>query len=175
VEPETQGGGASVRRGCGVIPLSEEIAALAALPRGKRLMGFDLGTKTIGLAVSDVDRRFASPLETVPRTKLTKDVARIQVHLDHLGVGGLVFGLPINMDGSEGPRAQATRAFVRHFVRLAPLPFAFWDERLSTAAVDRAMISADMSRARRAEAVDRAAAAYILQGVLDRISIASDH
>jgi putative Holliday junction resolvase len=153
-----------------VIELEPGLAALAALPRGKRILGFDLGTKTIGMALSDVERRIATPLETLPRTKLTADSARIRAHVERYGVGGLVLGLPVNMDGTEGPRAQATRAFARNLERLIPLPMAFWDERLSTAAVERALIVADTSRAKRSEVVDRVAAAYILQGALDRIS-----
>ncbi len=145
------------------------IAALHDLPRGQRLLGFDLGTKTIGLALSDVERCIASPLETIRRTKFTGDAARLAEIVTRFGVGGMVVGLPLNMDGSEGPRVQATRAFARNLGRLIPLPIAFWDERLSTAAVTRAMIEADASRARRAMVVDRVAAAYILQGALDRL------
>lgn len=155
-----------------MIELEPGLAALAALPRGRRLLGFDLGTKTIGLAVSDVDRLVATPLETLARSKLTQDAERIGKHVERLGIGGFVVGLPVNMDGSEGPRAQATRAFTRNLAKLVPLPSAFWDERLSTAAVERAMIAADTSRARRAALVDRAAAAFILQGALDRIAFA---
>lgn len=140
------------------------------LPAKARLMGIDLGTKTIGLALSDVERRLASPLETIRRTKYTVDVARmIELARNH-GVAGFVIGLPLNMDGSEGPRAQSTRAFVRQTAPLAQLPFIFWDERLSTAAVTRELIAQDASRAKRAEVVDRMAAAYILQGALDRLA-----
>jgi putative Holliday junction resolvase len=140
------------------------------LPAKARLMGIDLGTKTIGLALSDVERRLASPLETIRRTKYTADVARmIELARNH-GVVGFVIGLPLNMDGSEGPRAQSTRAFVRQTAPLAKLPFMFWDERLSTAAVTRELIAQDASRAKRAEVVDRMAAAYILQGALDRLA-----
>jgi putative Holliday junction resolvase len=156
-----------------VIELDPALAALAALPRGDRLLGFDLGTKTIGLAMSDVERSLATPLETLPRGKFTKDAERIRSHVERYRVGGFVVGLPVNMDGSEGPRAQATRAFMRNLARILPLPVAFWDERLSTAAVERALIDADASRARRAEVVDRMAAAYILQGALDRIRVSS--
>lgn len=150
--------------------LDDELARLAGLPRGARLLGLDLGTKTIGLALSDVERCIATPLQTIIRAKFTPDAGRIAAVSERYGVGGLVFGLPVNMDGSEGPRAQATRAFARNLARLLPLPFAFWDERLSTAAVTRALIEADASRARRAEVVDRLAAAYILQGLLDRLA-----
>lgn len=146
-----------------------DVAPVAGLGRGQRLLGFDLGTKTVGLALSDVERSLASPLETIRRTKFLADAARIRELALRYEVGGLVFGLPINMDGTEGPRAQATRAFARNLARILPLPHAFWDERLSTAAVTRILIEADASRARRAAVVDRMAAAYILQGVLDRI------
>ena len=145
------------------------IVLLAQLPRGARLLGADLGTKTIGLALSDVERRIATPLETIKRTKFTPDAHRIRGLADRFGVGGLVLGLPLNMDGSEGPRSQATRAFARNLAPLLGLPIAFWDERLSTSAVTRALIAADTSRARRAELVDKAAAAYILQGFLDAL------
>lgn len=152
-----------------MIELPADLATLAELPRGQRLLGFDLGTKTIGLAMSDVERRMATPLETIARTKFREEADRIRRHLERYGIGGLVFGLPVNMDGSEGPRAQATRAFARNLRGLAPLPVAFWDERLSTAAVERSLIAADASRLKRAAVIDRMAAAYILQGVLDRI------
>jgi len=144
---------------------------LAGRLSGKgRLMGIDLGTKTIGLALSDVERRLASPLETIRRTKFTADVTRmIDLARTHQ-VAAFVIGLPLNMDGSEGPRAQSTRAFVRQTAPMALIPFTFWDERLSTAAVTRELIAQDASRAKRAEVVDRMAAAYILQGALDRLS-----
>jgi putative Holliday junction resolvase len=140
------------------------------LPGKARLMGIDLGTKTIGLALSDVERRLASPLETIRRTKYTADATRmIDLARDH-GVAAFVIGLPLNMDGSEGPRVQSTRAFVRQTAPMAQIPFVFWDERLSTAAVTRELIAQDASRAKRAEVVDRMAAAYILQGALDRLA-----
>jgi putative Holliday junction resolvase len=151
--------------------IDPDLARLAALPRGRRLLGFDVGTKTIGLALSDVGRMLATPLETIARAKFTADAARIAGLVARYDVGGLVVGLPLNMDGSEGPRVQATRAFMRNLARTVPLPVAFWDERLSTAAVTRALIEADASRARRAAVVDRMAAAYILQGALDRIRV----
>ncbi|WP_026606078.1 Holliday junction resolvase RuvX [Methylocapsa acidiphila] len=135
----------------------------------QRLIGVDLGTKTIGLALSDVERRIATPLETIRRTKFTKDAARLVELADKFDVAALVIGLPLNMDGSEGPRVQATRAFVRNLGGLTARPCVFWDERLSTAAVTRALIDQDASRAKRAEVVDRMAAAYILQGALDRL------
>ena len=157
-----------------MIALTPELAAIAALARGMRVMGLDLGTKTIGLAISDVERRIATPLETIARTKFTKDEALMRLQVDRLSVGALVCGLPVNMDGSEGPRAQATRAFMRNLARTMPLPVVFWDERLSTAAVTRTLLEADASRRRRAEVVDRMAAAYILQGVLDRLTLMRD-
>lgn len=149
-----------------------DVSALSDLPMGTRLLGFDLGTKTIGLAMSDVEWRLASPLETLPRTKFTADAEAIRARVERYAIGGLVFGLPLNMDGSEGPRAQATRAFVRNLARKIALPAVFWDERLSTAAVTRSLIDQDASRARRAAVVDRMAAAYILQGALDRLRLA---
>jgi putative Holliday junction resolvase len=152
-----------------VTATDEELLALidGLAPRA-RLMGVDLGTKTIGLALSDVERRIATPLETIRRVKFTPDAERIRTLVAQHDVGGLVVGLPLNMDGSEGPRAQATRAFVRNLKPLLPLPALFWDERLSTVAVTRTMLDADASRAKRAQHVDKLAAAYILQGALDR-------
>jgi putative Holliday junction resolvase len=144
---------------------------IAALPRGARLMGLDLGTKTVGLALSDVDRRIATPLDTVRRTRFRADSDEILRHAARHGVAALVLGLPLNMDGTEGQRVQSTKAFARNLAALTPLPIVFWDERLSTAAVTRALIEADASRARRGEVVDRMAAAYILQGLLDRIAV----
>jgi putative holliday junction resolvase len=146
----------------------EDIARI--LPPKGRLMGLDLGTKTIGLALSDVERRLASPLDTIKRVKFSLDAKALLERATDFDVHALVFGLPLNMDGGEGPRAQATRAFLRNLRKLTPLPFAFWDERLSTAAVTRELIAQDASRARRAEVVDRMAAAYILQGALDRLA-----
>ncbi len=151
--------------------MNDDIEALvAALPKGARLLGIDLGTKTIGLALSDVERRIATPLETLKRTKFTPDADAIRRVVHRFGVGGLVVGLPLNMDGTEGPRSQATRAFVRNLKPLVQIPVAFWDERLSTMAVTRTLIDADASRARRGALVDKMAAAYILQGALDRAS-----
>jgi putative Holliday junction resolvase len=151
--------------------MNDDIEALvAALPKGARLLGIDLGTKTIGLALSDVERRIATPLETLKRTKFTPDADAIRRVVDRFGVGGLVVGLPLNMDGTEGPRSQATRAFVRNLKPLVEIPVAFWDERLSTMAVTRTLIEADASRDRRGALVDKMAAAYILQGALDRAS-----
>jgi putative Holliday junction resolvase len=152
--------------------VNDDIAALvAALPKGARLLGVDLGTKTIGLALSDVERRIATPLETLKRTKFTPDADAIRRVVKRFGVGGLVVGLPLNMDGTEGPRSQATRAFVRNLKPLVGIPVAFWDERLSTLAVTRTLIDADASRARRGQLVDKMAAAYILQGALDRAAL----
>ncbi|NBS34668.1 MAG: Holliday junction resolvase RuvX [Methylocystaceae bacterium] len=140
------------------------------LPAKGRLIGLDLGTKTIGLALSDVERRLASPLETIKRVKFSQDAhLLLKMAVDQDAVA-LIFGLPLNMDGSSGPRAQATKAFLRNLRLLTSLPFAFWDERLSTAAVTRDLIARDVSRAKRAEVVDKLAAAYILQGALDRLN-----
>jgi putative Holliday junction resolvase len=155
-------------------PLSiEELAALA--PAKARLIGVDLGTKTIGLALSDVERRIATPLLTIARKKFTTDAQQLIAQIARHQAFALIVGLPLNMDGSEGPRMQATRAFLRNFSALSATPFAFWDERLSTAAVERSLIANDVSRARRAAVVDKMAAAYILQGALDRLaSIGAD-
>jgi len=142
---------------------------LTRLPRFARLIGLDLGTKTIGVAVSDVERRIASPVETIRREKFTADVEKLATITKAQEAFELVIGLPLNMDGTEGPRAQATRSFVRNLDAHLKLPVIYWDERLSTAAVTRTLIEQDASRAKRAEVVDRMAAAYILQGALDRI------
>ncbi len=149
--------------------------ALETLPQtlktGHRVLGIDLGSKTIGLALSDATLTVATPLETIARKKFKSDAEALAQIAAARQVGALVYGLPRNMDGSEGPRCQATREFAREFARHCALPFAFWDERLSTAAVNRVLIGeADLSRKRRAEVVDRAAAAYILQGALDFIA-----
>ena len=147
-----------------------KIADLAsATAPGARLLGLDLGTKTIGLAISDAGLRLASPVGTIRRTRLQADLDALFQTVDDRGAGGLVLGLPVNMDGSEGPRAQATRQFARDLLGRRDLPLAFWDERLSTQAVERAMIEADLSRRKRKAKVDTAAAAYILQGALDAI------
>ena len=139
----------------------------ASLPRGKRLLGLDVGTKTIGLALSDTTLTVASPMKTIGRGKFTKDVERIRQIVIEQGVGGFVVGLPINMDGSEGPRCQSVRQFSANLLEKIGLPLVFWDERLSTAAVTRTLLEADMSRKRRGETVDKLAAAYILQGALE--------
>jgi putative Holliday junction resolvase len=140
----------------------------ASLPRHARLMGLDLGTKTIGLALSDLTRTVATPMETIKRTKFTKDAEQLLALVDKHEVAGLVLGLPVEMDGAEGARCQSTRAFASNLLKLRDIPIGFWDERLSTAAVTRTLLEADASRARRAEVVDKMAAAYILQGALDR-------
>lgn len=151
--------------------MNEAIEALARdLPQRARLLGVDLGTKTIGLAMSDVERRIATPLETLRRTKFTPNAEEILKIVRRYEIAGIVVGLPINMDGTEGPRVQATRAFARNLAPIVDVPIVFWDERLSTAAVTRELIAQDASRAKRAEVVDRMAAAYILQGVLDRLA-----
>lgn len=142
---------------------------LKALPASGRLIGLDLGTKTIGLALSDLGRGIASPMETIRRKKFTLDAEHLLQICVQQQVGGIVLGLPLNMDGTEGPRAQATRAFARNLAQKTDLPITMWDERLSTAAVTRTLLEADSSRARRAEVVDKMAAAYILQGFLDRL------
>ena len=140
-----------------------------ALRPTRAVMGLDLGTKTIGIAVSDRLRGVASPLETIRRRKFTLDASRILEIAAGREVCGLVLGLPLHMDGSEGPRAQSARAFGRNLSRLTDLPIAFWDERLSTVAAERALLEADASRKRRARIIDSVAAAYILQGALDRL------
>ena len=142
-----------------------------SLPPTGKLLGLDLGTKTIGVAVSDALRYTATPLETIARTKVTADAARLLDLIEQNVAVALVLGLPLNMDGSEGPRAQSTRAFARNLAQKTPLPILFWDERLSTSAVTRMLIEADARRDRRAEVVDKLAASYILQGFLDRLRI----
>ena len=150
-----------------VLPLVE-IAPL--LPARGALVGLDLGTKTIGVASSDPDRRLAAGVTTIRRTAFTSDAHALLALAAERSAVGIVLGLPINMDGSEGPRAQSTRAFARNFAKLTDLPIGLWDERLSTAAVERGLIEADMRRARRAEVIDQHAAAFILQGALDRLA-----
>ena len=140
------------------------------LPARGGLLGLDLGSKTIGVAASDPDRKLAAGVETIARTIFTADAKRLLALAAERSAAGFVLGLPVNMDGSEGPRAQSTRAFARNFEKLTPLPIALWDERLSTAAVERELIAVDMSPARRAEVIDQHAAAYILQGALDRLA-----
>ncbi|ALN73370.1 Holliday junction resolvase RuvX [Aureimonas sp. AU20] len=146
----------------------EELGAI--VPQSQTLAGLDLGTKTIGLAISDLGWRFATPRPVLRRVKFGVDAAALQKVLDASQCGGIVIGLPLNMDGSEGVRSQSTRAFVRNYLRLDPRPIAFWDERLSTVAAERGMLEMDVSRAKRAERIDSAAASFILQGALDRLS-----
>jgi putative Holliday junction resolvase len=150
-----------------ILPLVE---AAALLPARGSLIGLDLGTKTIGVASSDPDRKLAAGVETVMRTKFTTDAARLLVLAGERKAVGFVLGLPYNMDGSEGPRAQSTHAFARNFAKLTELPIALWDERLSTFAVEQDLIAADMSRSKRKQVIDQHAAAYILQGALDRLA-----
>jgi putative holliday junction resolvase len=140
------------------------------LPTRGALIGLDLGTKTIGVAVSDPDRRLATGVETVLRKAFTADAQRVLALTAERQAAGFVIGLPINMDGSEGPRAQSTRAFARNFARLTGLPIGLWDERLSTAAVERELIAADASRSKRKAVIDQHAAIFILQGALDRLA-----
>lgn len=140
-----------------------------AVVKFKSLIGLDLGTKTIGVAVSDTLWSIATPRETIKRKKFGLDADALDVIITDADAGGIVLGLPMNMDGSEGPRCQATRAFARNLAARCDLPIGFWDERLSSVAAERAMLEADMSRAKRAEAIDHVAAGYILQGALDRI------
>ena len=144
-------------------------AFLTALPASGALAGLDFGDKTIGIAVSDLRRQVATPLSTIRRVKFTADADALLALCTARGLAGLILGLPRNMDGSEGPRAQATRAFARNLSRLTALPIGFWDERLSTVAAERALLEADTSRKRRSEVIDHVAAAYILQGALDRL------
>jgi len=141
----------------------------AALAPDMRLLGLDLGEKTIGLALSDRLLTVATPMQTLKRGKFAADAARLDHIISEQQVGGLVVGLPLNLDGSDGPSAQSARAFGRNWASHSPIPLAFWDERLSTLAVNRALLDADTSRQRRSEVVDKMAAAYILQGVLDRL------
>jgi len=140
-----------------------------ALHPGARILGLDVGTKTIGMALSDTRLVIASPLDTIHRTRFRDDAARIFAEVRKHGVGALVAGLPLALDGRDSPRTQGVRQFAKNLLALEDLPLAFWDERLSTAAVERGMIEGDLSRKRRAELIDKAAAAYILQGFLDRI------
>jgi putative holliday junction resolvase len=144
-------------------------AFLAALPHNYAIAGLDFGDKTIGVAVSDRRLSVATPLETIRRTKFTADAAALLGILAAREIKGVILGLPLNMDGSEGPRCQKTRAFARNLSRLTDLPIGYWDERLSTVAAERALLEADTSRKRRSEVIDYVAAGYILQGALDRI------
>ena len=150
-----------------IYPTPTELAA--ALPRHMRLAGLDLGEKTIGIAIGDPGHLVASPLTTIRRTKFTKDATELLRIIDERQIGGLVIGLPLNMDGTEGPRCQSVRQFARNLTPIRDLPTVFWDERMSTMAVTRSMIEADLSRAKRGKVVDQSAAAFILQGALDSL------
>ncbi len=154
-----------------IVMLLSDLSEFATLTAGRRLIGLDLGTKTIGIALSDAGHRIGTPMETIRRVKFTRDAERLQEICTEHDIGGLVIGLPLNMDNSEGPRAQATRAFERNLSQKIELPMLFWDERLTTVAAERAMIEADLSRKKRAARIDAAAAGLILQGVLDRLRV----
>jgi putative Holliday junction resolvase len=160
----TEGGAGSSGR------IAQLEAFAASLARDARVIGIDVGTKTLGLALSDATRNIASALVTLRRSRLADDLKRLLELAAQHGVGGFVVGLPLNLDGSEGPRAQATRAFARNLARATELPVAYWDERLTTVAAERALLEADLSRRRRAQVIDKVAAALILQGALDRMS-----
>jgi putative holliday junction resolvase len=147
--------------------LNDPMELREAVPAGRRLIGLDVGTKTIGLALSDTRQVIATPLETIRRRHLRDDAALLFALVDTHGAGGLVIGLPLTLAGADGPRTQSVRQFARNLLAVRDLPIGFWDERLSTAAVTREMIAHDMTRKRRAQIVDRVAAAYILQGCLD--------
>ncbi len=153
--------------------LTDVAEFLAMLPPGRAICGLDLGDKTIGFAVSDLRRQVATPILVIRRVKFTEDAVRLLALLAERQLAGIVLGLPLNMDGSEGPRVQSTRAFARNLEKLTALPITFWDERLSTVAAERALLEADTSRKRRAEVIDQVAAGYILQGALDRMGYMS--
>jgi len=150
-----------------LIATAKEFAA--ALPPASRVLGLDVGSTTIGLALSDNSRRIATPFDTIQRGKFTKDIHLLQRIIAEHGVGGLVIGYPVNMDGSLGPRTQSTRTFAANLGKTVALPMLLWDERMTTMAVERTMLEADLSRERRAELVDKLAASYMLQGVLDSL------
>lgn len=152
------------------MPLIALDAIPATLARGQTIAGLDLGTKTIGVAVSDIGLGLATPRHVIRRVKFGKDSENLLRLMAELNAGAIVLGLPVNMDGTEGPRAQSTRAFARNLAERTPMPIALWDERLSTVAAERALIEMDVSRAKRATRIDAAAAAFILQGALDRLS-----
>jgi putative holliday junction resolvase len=154
----------------------EDIMAFAAiLPANRAIAGLDFGEKTIGVAISDLRRQVGTPVETLRRAKFTQDAAKLLTLLSERGAYGVILGLPLNMDGSEGPRVQATRAFARNLAALTDLPITYWDERLSTVAATRALLEADASRRKRKEVIDAVAAGYILQGALDRMSYGARH
>jgi putative Holliday junction resolvase len=149
----------------------EDIRDFAAiLPPFRAIFGLDFGEKTVGVAASDLRRTVATPIEVIRRTKFTEDAAKLLAMIQTRNIAGLILGLPLNMDGSEGPRVQSTRAFARNLVKLTDLPITYWDERLSTVAAERALLEADTSRKRRKEVIDQVAAGYILQGALDRMA-----
>jgi putative holliday junction resolvase len=150
-------------------PIAIEDLALS-LPAKARLIGVDLGAKTIGLAISDVERRLASPLKTLPRGAFARDAQALTAIFSEFDIAGIVLGLPLDLSGRDSPRAQSTRAFAHNLSKRTGLPIVFWDERFSTAVVTRSLIAHDVSRARRAQVIDKMAAAYILQGALDRLS-----
>ena len=158
----------------GVLLVADTVIAIEQLPEklktGGRLLGLDLGTKTIGMALSDVTCAIATPLSTIQRKKFSHDIKLLLEVIEQHDIMAIIIGLPMNLDGSEGPRAQATRAFARNVAKHTDIPLIFWDERLSTAAVERTLLEADASRKRRAEVIDKMAAAYILQGALDRLA-----
>jgi putative holliday junction resolvase len=157
------------------MPICNPTDLKAHLKQGQRLLGLDVGTKTIGMALSDTRLVIATPFDTIRRTRFRDDLARIRQEVEKHGVGGIVVGLPLALAGGEGPRAQGVRQFAKNLLAQLDLPLTFWDERMSTLAVERGMIEADLSRARRARIVDRAAAAYILQGLLDRLAHGGVH
>jgi len=158
-----------------MMPIVDLHEIKTSLKPGRRLLGLDLGSKTIGLAVSDAALIVASPLETIKRTKFGKDAVKLEKIIVEQDIGGFIMGMPVSMDGTEGPRCQSTRQFAANMLARLEIPIAFWDERLSTAAVERILISeADMNRKRRGEVIDKMAAAYILQGALDAKDTASD-
>jgi putative holliday junction resolvase len=152
------------------MPLCTPAELKPLLPVGTRLLGLDVGTKTIGMALSDTTHIIATPLDTIRRTRFRDDLKRLLDEIARHRIGGIVIGLPLALDGSDSPRTQGVRQFAKNLMAHTELPIAFWDERLSTAAVERGMIEADLSRRRRAELIDKAAAAYILQGLLDNLS-----
>jgi putative pre-16S rRNA nuclease len=152
------------------MPLCTPAELKPLLPAGTRLLGLDVGTKTVGMALSDTTHIIATPLDTIRRTRFRDDLKRLLDEIAKHRIGGLVIGLPLALDGSDSPRTQGVRQFARNLMAHTELPVAFWDERLSTAAVERGMIEADLSRRRRAELIDKVAAAYILQGLLDHLS-----
>jgi putative Holliday junction resolvase len=152
------------------MPLCNPAELKPLLPAGTRLLGLDVGTRTIGMALSDVTHIIATPLDTIRRTRFRDDLKRLLEEIARHKIGGIVVGLPLALDGSDSPRTQGVRQFAKNLMAHTELPLAFWDERLSTAAVERGMIEADLSRRRRAQLIDKAAAAYILQGLLDRLS-----